>query len=89
VWAADSLGTEKGVTDTASTAWPFLMCAADHAMGLELQIVELVERQARAVIQRRRDDAERIGVEIAQLRAELVDATDYELTRNPIIHLIG
>jgi len=36
---------------------------------------------SRAVVQRGTADAERIDVEIAQLRAELVDATDNEVTR--------
>lgn len=44
---------------------------ADHAMGLELQIVELVEQQTRARVQHRDDDARRFDGEIAQLRAEL------------------
>jgi hypothetical protein len=45
---------------------------ADHAMGLELQIVELVEQQQRARVQHRMDDAERLEAEISELRAELI-----------------
>jgi hypothetical protein len=45
---------------------------ADHAMGLELQIVELVEQRTRAEVQGRAGDAARIEREIDQLRAELV-----------------
>jgi hypothetical protein len=44
---------------------------ADHAMGLELQLEELTERQRRAVVQGRHDDAARLGAEIAGLHAEL------------------
>lgn len=40
-------------------------------MGLELQIVELVEQQTRAVVQHRPDDAARLEGEIDELRAEL------------------
>ncbi len=44
---------------------------ADHAMGLELQIVELVEQQERARVQHRPEDVARLEGEIAQLRTEL------------------
>ena len=43
----------------------------DKALGLELQIVELVEQHERAVVQGRRADAERMEPEIDQLQAEL------------------
>ena len=43
----------------------------DHAVGLELQIVELVEQQQRAVVQDRHEDAARIQVEIDALREEM------------------
>ncbi len=49
---------------------------ADHAMGLELQIVELVEQQARALVQHRDDDAAVLEPEIAQLRSELAATAD-------------
>jgi hypothetical protein len=49
---------------------------ADHAMGLELQIVELVERQTRARVQHRDDDANRMEAELTQLRAELAATSD-------------
>jgi len=48
-----------------------VMESADHAMGLELQLVELVEQQTRAVVQHRDDDAARLEPEIVQLRGEL------------------
>lgn len=44
---------------------------ADHAMGLELQLVELVEQQTRARVQHRDEDADRFEPEIAELRGEL------------------
>jgi hypothetical protein len=49
---------------------------ADHAMGLELQIVELVERQARARVQHRDDDAQRFDGELAELQSELAATVD-------------
>jgi len=45
-------------------------------MGVELQIVELVEQQTRARVQHRFDDAAQIETEIAQLRAELAATAD-------------
>lgn len=41
-------------------------------MGLELQIVELVEQQERARVQHDHDEAERLEAEIVELRSELV-----------------
>jgi hypothetical protein len=43
----------------------------DHAVGVELQIVELVEQQERAVVQGRHEDAARIQAEISVLREEM------------------
>ena len=43
----------------------------DHLVGLELQLVELVELQQRAEVQGRTDDVERLDTEIAELQAEL------------------
>ena len=54
---------------------------ADHAMGLELQIVELVEQQTRAEVQHRPDDAARLDGEIAALRAELAATVEMALVR--------
>ncbi|MDQ6613428.1 MAG: hypothetical protein M3083_01340 [Actinomycetota bacterium] len=50
---------------------------ADHAMGLELQIVELVEQQTRARVQHRDEDAERFETELVQLRGELAATADF------------
>jgi hypothetical protein len=52
---------------------------ADHAMGVELQIVELVEQQARATAQHRDDDARAYETEIAQLRVELAATAELAL----------
>ncbi|MDE3204858.1 MAG: hypothetical protein KGQ66_11645 [Acidobacteriota bacterium] len=52
-------------------------CPADHAMGLELQLEELLEQQQRALTQGRRRDAEQLQAEIEQLQYEL--ATTAEL----------
>jgi hypothetical protein len=43
----------------------------DHALGLELQLIELVERQRRARTQHRDTDADAVQLEIDQLQAEL------------------
>ncbi len=43
----------------------------DHAVGVELQIVELVEQQERAIVQQRHEDAARIQSEIDALREEM------------------
>jgi hypothetical protein len=45
--------------------------AADHAMGLELQLEELNEQRRRAVVQGRGEDASRLDGEITALQAEL------------------
>lgn len=52
---------------------------ADHAMGLELQIVELVEQQTRAEVQHRFEDAAAIEREVEQLRAELAATAELAL----------
>ncbi len=43
----------------------------DHATGLELQLIELVEQQERALVQHREEDAARLQREIDALRSEL------------------
>ncbi len=52
----------------------------DHAVGLELQIVELVEQRERATVQERHDDANRIQHEIDTLQEEMVRTTE-KITR--------
>ncbi len=48
----------------------------DHVVGVELQIVELVEQRERALVQERPDDAARIQREIDALQAEMVRAAE-------------
>ena len=43
----------------------------DHAMGLELQLVEVVEQIKRAAVQERWDDLRQLRAEEARLEAEL------------------
>jgi len=43
----------------------------DHVVGLELQLVELVEQQHRAQTQYRPDEASRLEAQIAAIQAEL------------------
>jgi N-formylglutamate amidohydrolase len=53
--------------------------AANHALGLELQIEELVEQRERARVQRRPDDEARLTEQISALQAELADAAERAL----------
>ncbi|MBV8982600.1 MAG: hypothetical protein JO086_17005 [Acidimicrobiia bacterium] len=48
----------------------------DHAVGLELQIVELEERCQRAVVQGRQQDADRFEREAESLRTELASTAE-------------
>ena len=43
----------------------------DHAVGVELQLTELVERRERALVQGRTDEAEALQPEIESLQEEL------------------
>lgn len=53
----------------------------DHLVGLELQLVELVEQRERAQVQRRPRDAARIQTEIDALQDEM--ARTAELLARP------
>jgi hypothetical protein len=64
---------------TAEKSLGYPMEKADHAMGLELQIVELVEQQTRARVQHRDEDAEQFDAEIVQLRTELAATSEVVL----------
>jgi hypothetical protein len=75
----DTTDTVVPDTATAETGLGYPMEKADHAMGLELQIVELVEQQARARVQQRDEDADKFESEIDQLRAELAAASEVNL----------
>ena len=48
----------------------------DHAVGLELQLIELVEAHERAEVQERHGDAERIQAEIDRIQEELAGTAD-------------
>ncbi len=48
----------------------------DHVVGLELQLVELVEQEQRAEIQGRAEDAARLENEIQALQFELADTAE-------------
>lgn len=50
--------------------------AEDHALGLELQLIELVERQTRAHVQHRDGDAAAVQREIDELQRELAAVTE-------------
>lgn len=54
----------------------------DHAVGLELQIVELVERMERARVQGETDEADRLQREIDGLQVELARTAE-EITGEP------
>ncbi len=43
----------------------------DHAVGVELQIVELVEQRERAAVQERHEDVARIQAQIDALQQEM------------------
>ena len=53
--------------------------AANHALGLELQIEELVEQRERARVQRRPEDEAGLTEQITALQAELADAAERAL----------
>jgi hypothetical protein len=52
----------------------------DHAVGLELQIIELVEQETRARVQGRLDDAKAVRAQIATLQSELADIAEAAVT---------
>ena len=65
----------------------------DHAVGLELQLVELVEQQQRAVVQQRTDDAATLEADIARVRQELATTAEVlsteEMTPAPEPHVLA
>jgi hypothetical protein len=63
-------GTALNVTDPR---------AADHALGIELQIEELVERREWARVQRRRGDLASLQREIDALQQELAETVELNL----------
>lgn len=55
----------------------------DHVVGLELQLVELVERRERAVAQGRTDDAAAIAAEIDEVQRELIVSAEAAASDRP------
>jgi hypothetical protein len=51
--------------------------AEDHAVGVELQIVELVEQQERAKVQGHPEEAAALQPEVDQLQAELARTAEH------------
>jgi hypothetical protein len=51
----------------------------DHVVGLELQLVELVEQRQRAEVQHRPGDAARLDQEIAAVQQELAATAEAAL----------
>ncbi|MEJ7764452.1 MAG: hypothetical protein WKF86_03055 [Acidimicrobiales bacterium] len=52
----------------------------DHAMGLELQLVEVVEQIKRAAVQERWDDLRALRAEEARLEADLARTAETAIT---------
>ncbi len=55
----------------------------DHLVGLELELVELVEQRERAGVQGRAVDAGRISQEIRQVQNEMARSADILAGRSP------
>jgi hypothetical protein len=60
----------------------------DHVVGLELQLVELVERRERALVQGEGAEASAIGEEIAAVQAELTEAAEELAGEEPPPHAL-
>lgn len=48
----------------------------DHELGLELELIELVEQRERALRQQRVQDVARLDAQIARLQGELADTAE-------------
>lgn len=48
----------------------------DHELGLELELIELVEQRERAIVQDRAQDVARYDAQIARLQGELADTAE-------------
>lgn len=48
----------------------------DHELGLELELIELVEQRERAVVQARASDVARYDAQIARLQGELAETAE-------------
>jgi hypothetical protein len=62
--------------------------AEDHALGVELQLIELVEQQTRARMQHREADVATVQREIDDLQAELAGLGEAQLNEpdRPAFH---
>jgi hypothetical protein len=60
---------------------------ADHLVGVELQLVELVEQRNRATVQHRDAEIPRLDLEIEQLQAELARSADDALLEADRAHI--
>jgi hypothetical protein len=58
----------------------------DHVVGLELQLVELVERRERATVQGLVDEADAISQEIDELQTELIVSAETLTAEKPGPH---
>ena len=70
---ADDFPSEQ---DAGFSERPPAEVVGDHAMGLELQLVEVVEQVKRAAIQERWDDLRELQAEEARLEAELASTAE-------------
>ncbi len=56
----------------------------DHVVGLELQLVELVEQRNRAEVQQRFDDVTTLDADIAAIQQELMMTAEVLSTDEPV-----
>ena len=62
---------------------------ADHAVGLELELGELVEQRERAVVQGRDTDAARLQRSIEQVQVELAQTAEALAEEPPVPEVHG
>ncbi len=55
----------------------------DHVVGLELQLVELVEQQHRAEVQHRPEDVAKLEADIAAVQQELMTTAEVLSSEEP------
>ncbi|MEA2842713.1 MAG: hypothetical protein QOJ69_384 [Actinomycetota bacterium] len=60
----------------------------DHVVGLELQLVELVEQRERALVQGEGAEASAISDEIVAVQSELTDAAEVVASDEPVSHAV-
>jgi hypothetical protein len=58
----------------------------DHVVGLELQLVELVERRERALVQGMAEEAEALAAEIDEVQTELIVTAETLAADKPVPH---